>query len=220
VNLLNRQGVKTSAEEKDYDSGFGRSEDHLFRPRTMSLRPVLDFLVFLLGGAIVLSLVILGILLSLTALLSLCNERSFLFYRVSRFLGFAIAIFTLTFPFRSVSIFGMLLSVIWAALLIRLQFAKSKDFWTAAVVFIASLVFWFSAPGARNTALDFIIGDLMIFAFLPFAFALVHASRGSDRLIGDRNHSKGPLVPLSAGIAALADLLASVFPPTASRIVE
>jgi hypothetical protein len=181
----------------------------------MNLSEGIRVVTLLLGGLFTLILVLLGILCGLAALLALCNARSLFFARASSYLGILIAALGCLLPFRSVSVVGTVLALLWLPFLAYSKSISRARFWAAIPLAIVSLIFWLRTGSAADSPPVFRLSDCVMFAFLPFAFVLVQASQGSDQLIGDRKPGRSPQVPLQAALAGIADFLVTVFPPLA-----
>lgn len=166
-------------------------------------KPVLDFLVGFIGGAILIVILIVAFLMSLQALFDLLQENRIFFKRLSRFIGVLVVVFALFLPFRQMTFYPLFLAFWW--LLILFDAIPFYVLIQGCVNAVLSFAYWTNYI-ARNEGSTFqVIGDFSIFVMVPIAFGAVNLSKDTEHLTG-RSKSKniGPLIPLGSWLHKLS----------------
>ena len=158
-----------------------------------------------IGGAMLFSLLLIGIFCCISSLLDIATEHRHLYRVVSRSLGIGLSLFALLLPFRREwNFLGVLLLLWWNFLFFSV--IPVYQFHQAIATVIVSLVYW--AGNAANQSLMQGVGDLLLFSVVPSIFVLVYFSVGSESLSGGASK-----FPLRTAISRISNFVVSVFPP-------
>lgn len=171
------------------------------------VRGFLNLWTALIGGTLFVIFSIAAVLCSLAALLALSDENRIAFNMIAKSASFGLIGFGLFLPLRSVSIFGSLLALFWAAFLAEV--VPQFRIYQFAVASVISVFFWVRHLATTESILPLTIGDFTIFVLVPIVFGLVQLSRGAQTL---SKQDSGPKIPLHKFLSLLKDILESVFP--------
>ena len=181
------------------------------KPTVNFATKLFNFLILIFGGSFTTVFIAVGILCSISALISISVENRLVFQRLSRLVGVVVGVFGFLLPFRNISLLGTLLCCYWTVLLF--QAIKKFQFYQGIGAIAASLIFW-SVHSHYESSLAQIVADFVIFVVLPSVFMLVMLSRTGNLLGQSDNGNKQPVIPLEAWFSKLANTVKTVIPPS------
>lgn len=149
-------------------------------------RPVLLFIVGVIGGLISVSLLIALILLSLTALIDVKQLDSRIYPKICRIVGIVVLVFALFTPFRYVSSIGIFLSAWWTIQLF--DFVQIYKLEQLAANSALSFIFWCFREKRKTDYTIMILADIFLFSIIPAVFTMVLNSESESLVDGVKSH--------------------------------